>query len=86
MTKKKDPKQDNSIAQIFDQKPTPWISMNKAVWVIGITSIAMAVLTAMQAVPVLGWLEGSLWGLLYGAMIWLIFFGMLWFNKKVKRS
>ncbi len=63
----------------------PWISMRRGIVIIAITSIGMAVLTAIQAVPVLGWVEGLLWSVLFGALIWVIFFGMNFFNRLFRR-
>jgi hypothetical protein len=63
----------------------PWISMRKGMIIIAITSVVMAVLTAWQAVPARGWLEGILWGLLFGALIWAIFFGNILINKFLRR-
>jgi hypothetical protein len=53
--------------------------------IIIITSIAMAVLTAIQVIPVKGWLEGIFWGLLFGGLIWLIFYGLIFVNRLLKR-
>ena len=63
----------------------PWISMRRGLIVITITSIVMAVLTAWEVIPVKGWMEGILWGLLFGALIWVIFFGMIFFNRLIRR-
>ena len=63
----------------------PWISMRKGVIVIAITSVAMAVLTAWQVIPSRGWLEGILWGLLFGAFIWAIFFGNILINRFLRK-
>ncbi len=63
----------------------PWITMKSGIIIISITSLVMAVLTAIQAVPVKGWIEGLLWGLLFGALIWAIFFGMLFVNRFLRR-
>jgi uncharacterized membrane protein len=62
-----------------------WISMRKALIIITITSIGMAVLTAWEVIPVKGWSEGILWGLLFGVLIWVIFFGMIFFNRLLHR-
>lgn len=59
--------------------------MRSGIIVIAITSIGMAVLTAIQAVPVLGWVEGLLWSALFGALIWIIFFGMNFIHRFFKR-
>ncbi len=63
----------------------PWISMRRGVVIIAVTSVGMAVLTAIQAVPALGWVEGLLWSILFGALIWVIFFGMNFFNRLFRR-
>lgn len=63
----------------------PWISMRRGVIVIAITSLAMAVLTAWQVAPSRGWLEGILWGLLFGAFIWAIFFGNILINRFLRK-
>jgi hypothetical protein len=63
----------------------PWISMRSGVKIIAFTSIAMAVLTAWQVIPSKGWLEGILWGLLFGALIWAIFFGNILINRFLRK-
>jgi uncharacterized membrane protein len=63
----------------------PWISMGRGVKIIAFTSIAMAVLTAWQVIPSKGWLEGILWGLLFGVLIWVIFFGNIMLNRFLRR-
>ncbi len=74
-----------SKSNTFLPPPKPWISMQRGTVIITFTSIAMAVLTATQVVPIKGWLEGILWGLLFGALIWIIFFGMIFINRFLKR-
>jgi hypothetical protein len=66
--KRKEQKVEDAIRQ-------PWLSMRSGIKIIAFTSIAMAVLTAWQVIPSKGWLEGILWGLLFGVLIWAIFFG-----------
>ena len=63
----------------------PWISMRNGTLIITFTSVGMAVLTASQVIPIKGWLEGILWGLLFGGLIWVIFFGMIFINRFLKR-
>jgi hypothetical protein len=63
----------------------PWISMRSGLKIIAIASVAMAVLTAWQTIPSKGWLEGILWGLLFGALIWVVFFGNVLINKFLRR-
>jgi hypothetical protein len=53
----------------------PWISMKSGVKIIAFTGIAMAVLNMWQVIPSKGWLEGIMWGLFFGVLIWTDFFG-----------
>jgi hypothetical protein len=81
--KKNKPKQkEQDIGKILSQ---PWISMRRGLIVIAITSVAMAVLTAWQVIPSKGWVEGILWGLLFGALIWAVFFGNILINRFLRR-
>ena len=75
MTKKKKNKQQPTEQEIEKRLHEPWISMKSGLRIMTVTSIGMAVLTAWQVIPSKGWLEGILWGLLFGALIWAIFFG-----------
>lgn len=81
----KDGKQKNRKQQASDLKAAPWISMRSGLQIITITSIGMAILTAYQVIPQRGWLEGIFWGLLFGVLIWAVFFGFLFFNRLIKR-
>lgn len=76
--KSKEQKDEKSLNQ-------PWISMRRGLIIIAITSVAMAVLTAVQVIPSRGWAEGILWGLLFGALIWAIFFGNILINRFLRR-
>jgi hypothetical protein len=58
-----------------------WIPMRTGLIIVAIASIGMAVLTAWQAIPEKGWLMGSLYGLFFGGMIWVVFFGMRLFYR-----
>jgi hypothetical protein len=80
--KKHNKKQSNQESQL---RAKPWISMRSGLIIIAITSIGMTVLTAIQAVPILGWVEGLLWSVLFGALIWVIFFGMNFINRFLRR-
>ena len=59
--------------------------MRQGMIIMAITSVAMAVLTAWQVIPSKGWVEGILWGLLFGALIWAIFFGNILINRLLKK-
>lgn len=67
------------------QTVQPWISMRSGLIIMAITSVALAVLTAWQVIPSRGWVEGILWGLLFGALIWAIFFGNILINRFLKK-
>jgi hypothetical protein len=77
----------------FEKKPKenklvpnePWIPMRNGVVIITITSIVMAGLTTIQVAPARGWIEGLLWGLLFGGLIWVIFFGLIFVNRFLRR-
>ncbi len=62
-----------------------WISMRNGLITIAITSLILAALIASQVIPSRGWLEGIGWGLLFGALIWVIFFGNLLLNKVLRK-
>jgi hypothetical protein len=80
--KKSNKKQSNQESPL---RAEPWITMRSGLIIMAITSIGMTVLTAFQAVPAKGWLEGLLWSVLFGASIWIIFFGMIFLNRFFRR-
>jgi hypothetical protein len=69
--------------QIKEQIPlnTPWISMKSGIVIITIVSIAMAVLTAWEAIPAKGVAQGVLYGIFFGGLIWIIFLGFILFRR-----
>ena len=85
MAKKKKNRQKPKEQEFEKSMSQPWISMRSGVQIITITSIAMAVLTAWQVVPSKGWLEGILWGLLFGALVWAVFFGNILITRFLRR-
>ena len=85
MAKKKKNKQKPKEQEIEKSMNQPWISMRSGLKIIMVTSIGMAVLTAWQVVPSKGWLEGILWGLLFGALIWAVFFGNILITRFLRR-
>ena len=85
MAKKKKNKQKLKEQNMEKSLNQPWISMRNGMIIMTITSIAMAVLTAWQVIPSRGWLEGILWGLLFGAFIWAIFFGNILINRFLRK-
>ena len=85
MAKNKQNKQKAEERDIGKSLSQPWITMKTGLRIITVTSIAMAVLTAWQVVPSKGWVEGILWGLLFGALIWAVFFGNILITRFLRR-
>jgi len=85
VAKKKKIKQKPEEQNIEKSLNQPWISMRSGLKIMIVTSLAMAVLTAWQVIPSKGWLEGILWGLLFGALVWAIFFGNILINRFLRR-
>ena len=85
VAKKKKNKQKSKEQNIEKTLNQPWIPMRTGLIIIAITSVGMAILTAWQVIPSKGWLEGILWGLLFGALIWAIFFGNILINRFLRR-
>ncbi len=82
MSKKSNQKNKKQAAEQLPLN-TPWISMKAGIIVISIVSIAMAVMTAWQAVPIKGLGEGILYGVFFGGLIWVIFLGFILFRRLV---
>jgi hypothetical protein len=85
VSKNKKKKSNEPSKQEDKLRAEPWISMRNGRMIIAITSLGLTVLTAIQAVPVLGWVEGLFWSVLFGAMIWVIFFVMNFINRLFRR-
>jgi uncharacterized membrane-anchored protein YitT (DUF2179 family) len=81
----KEKKKKAKSESLPDLETKPWIQMKTGLTLITITSIVMAVLTAIQAAPVKGWAEGIMWGVIFGALIWVIFFGLVFINRFLRR-
>ena len=63
----------------------PPISKRTALIIIATISAAIAVLTAWQAIPSKGWVEGILLGLLYGALVPAMFFANILMKRFLRR-
>lgn len=85
MSKDKKMRSNKQSNQKDKLRMEPWISMRSGVIIIAITSLGMTVLTAIQVIPVKGWPEGLLWSVLFGALIWVVFFGMNFINRFFRR-
>jgi len=63
----------------LDELRKPWIKKKTGFIVISVVSVAFAILTAAQIVMGSGdWGQAILWGVIFGAMVWIVFFGMSW--------
>jgi hypothetical protein len=75
LSKKKDKKEENESLR------KPWIERKTGLIAITVVSVALAVWTAWQIIAADGNVgKGILWGLIFGASIWLVFFGMNFFH------
>jgi hypothetical protein len=81
--KKKDKKESAANAPIRQ----PWIPRETGYTAITVVSVGMAVWTIWQTVAGGDTLwKGILWGLIFGASIWLVFFGMNYFHSLFNRT
>jgi hypothetical protein len=64
----------------------PWLSMRTGLIAVTLASIAMTVLTAYTTVPALGWLEGMLWAVGFGAGVWFAFVLFFLFSRWARRK
>ncbi|MGC8855552.1 MAG: hypothetical protein ACP5QU_02025 [Anaerolineae bacterium] len=85
MPSKKGKKVKKTVQKDTPSFNQPWISLRTGRIIIAITSILMAGLTAIQVIPYRGWGPGILWSLFFGGMIWVIFYGMLFINRFLRR-
>jgi hypothetical protein len=82
---KKTKNQKNDKEGMKELMTAPWIKKRTGIILISITSVFMAVTTAWEAIPVKGLWEGIMWGLIYGAFIWVIFYGFLFINRQLRK-
>ena len=71
-------------AKARQKQSDAWISMRTGLTIVTVVSAGMAVLTAWMTIPAIGWLEGLLWSLGFGAAVWLVFIGFFYFNRVVR--
>jgi len=79
-------KRKNKSIQKKTESQKPWLSFHTGSWIIAGVSLIMAIITAWQVIPIKGTLQGILWGLFFGGSIWLIYLGMLLFNRLFRGS
>ena len=82
MAKKSKKRKEEKAKDLLSQ---PWISMTGGMKIMAFTSIALAVLIAWQVIPSKGWLEGILWGIFFGVLIWANFFGNILLNRFLRK-
>ena len=63
----------------------PWIQKRSAMIAIAVVSVALMVLVAWNIIKGSGdWGQGLLWGFVFGASVWLFYYGMNWFHSLFK--
>jgi hypothetical protein len=87
VSKKNRIKQYKSASKDSVQKPErkAWVSPKDGIVIVTLASLFAGGFTAFKAAPALGWGEAILWGLLYGASIWIIFFAVIFIMGRVIR-
>jgi hypothetical protein len=63
-----------------------WISMRTGLIVITFLSVGLTILIAKTTVPAIGWGEGLLWAIGFGAAVWVVFIGYYFFNRLVRNK
>lgn len=84
-SKKSSEKEKPKGTDLSSQPAGAWMSMRTGLILITIVSVGMVVLTAIQSVPAVGWLEGILWGVLFGGSLWIIFLGFLLYGRLFRK-
>lgn len=78
-------KQESKPEVIFERKP--WIEKQKGLKVIILISLSLALWVGYQIIRAEGnWGRGILWGLIFGASTWLVYFGMNAFHSLFNKN
>lgn len=91
MTKKSKNKSASKNAKkpstLSEPQSSAWIPYRTGIIIIAILSIGMTALTVYQAMSQFGmnFGEALLRGILFGGMLWIIFFGFILFNRFLGR-
>ena len=81
-TKKQSAEVESKPADIFRSLREPWIQKRSAMIALTLVSIALMGLVAWNIIKGSGdWGQGLLWGFVFGASIWLVYFGMTLFHS-----
>ena len=86
MAKEAKKKSEQSKSAPGQYSTKPWVSMRTGLTAVILVSVGMAVLTAYTTIPALGWLEGSLWAIGFGAGVWLAFILFFLFSRWARRK
>jgi hypothetical protein len=78
-------KKKSSVKSKQTSKDGPWLPTRGGLITVGVTSFLLAAWTTIQATKVSSLGESLLWGLGFGASIWLIF-GLVFFVNKFLRN
>jgi hypothetical protein len=62
----------------------PWITMAAGVKTMIVVTVVLIGLVAYQAIPILGWLQGSLTAVAFAGSIWVVFYGNLLFQRFIR--
>lgn len=84
--KKQTTKKGNKMNTKKQQSADAWIPMRQGLIIVTIVSLAMMGLTGYITIDALGWGEGLLWTVGFGAAIWLVFAGFLYFNLYIRKK
>jgi hypothetical protein len=90
MTKNTNPKHDDKKTEAksktaSESQSSAWIPFRRGVILIALLSVGMTILTIYQAIQVKPLGDAILYGLGFGASLWLIFFGFILLNRLLGR-
>ena len=73
------------VNQILKSLREPWLQKRSAMIAISVVSVALMVLVAWNIIKGSGdWGQGLLWGFVFGASVWVVYYGMNWFHSLFK--
>ena len=71
--------------KIFRSLREPWLQKRSAIIAISVVSVALMALVAWNIIKGSGdWGQGLLWGFIFGASVWLVYYGMNLFHSLFK--
>jgi hypothetical protein len=81
-------RKEKKSAELDENRPKltdPWITMRSAIYVIAFVSLAMVILVVVQGNPAMPIWERILYGLGFGASIWVVAIVFYVFNRFILR-